>query len=158
SGRPDASLRVGLYGDITPVDDDSAHTWKVYCLDRRSGKLRWERTAASGAPKVKRHPKSTHANSTLATDGDTLVALFGSEGLHAYALADGTPRWRKDLGTLDSGYFEVPDAQWGFASSPVIFRDRVLVQADVQQGSFLAAFAVADGRELWRTPRQDVPT
>jgi outer membrane protein assembly factor BamB len=52
----------------------------------------------------------------------------------------------------------VPDAQWGFGSSPVIYQDRVLVQCDVLKGSFLLALNLADGREVWRTPRQDVPT
>ena len=59
---------------------------------------------------------------------------------------------------LDSGFFMVPDAQWGFASSPVIHDGRVIMQADVQKGSFLAAFDVRTGKELWRTPREDVPT
>lgn len=158
SGRGTEDLKVGLYGNIEPVNDDSVHTWKVYCLDRASGRIRWETTAATGVPKVKRHPKSTHANSTAATNGDVLIVSFGSEGLYAFALADGTPRWKKDLGTLDSGFFRAPEAQWGFASSPVIHRDRVIVQADVQKGSFLAAFALKDGREIWRTPRADVPT
>jgi len=52
----------------------------------------------------------------------------------------------------------VPSAQWGFASSPVIHNGKVVVLCDVQTNSFLAAFDLADGRELWRTPRQDVPT
>ena len=52
----------------------------------------------------------------------------------------------------------VPDAQWGFASSPVIHNGRVILQADVQKGSFVAAFDVRTGKELWRTPRDDVPT
>jgi outer membrane protein assembly factor BamB len=59
---------------------------------------------------------------------------------------------------LDSGYFMAPDAQWEFASSPVIHDGAVIIQADVQKDSFLAAFDVATGKEVWRTPRQDVPT
>ena len=51
-------------------------------------------------------------------------------------------RINKDFGTLDSGFYMVPDAQWGFASSPVIHNGRVIVQADVQKGSFVAAFDV----------------
>jgi outer membrane protein assembly factor BamB len=158
SGKPDPELKVGLYGDIKPVEDDTVHTWKVLCFNKKNGRLRWERTAAQGVPKVKRHTKSTHASSTPASDGRTLVASFGSEGLYAYDVKDGTLRWKKDLGVLDSGFFRVPEAQWGFASSPVIHKDRVIVQADVQKDSFLAAFALSDGKELWRTPRQDVPT
>ena len=70
----------------------------------------------------------------------------------------GRPRWKQDLGVLDSGFFMVPQAQWGFGSSPVIHDGVVYVQADVQKNSFLAAFDVKTGKELWRTPRADVPT
>lgn len=157
SGKPDPELKVGLYGDIKPVDDDSVHTWKVICLNKKTGRVRWERDAHSGVPKIKRHTKSTHANPTIAMDGAHVVAFFGSEGLYCYD-TKGKLLWKKDLGVLDSGFFMVPQAQWAFASSPVIDGDRVYVQADVQQGSFVAALDVATGREIWRTPRSDVPT
>jgi len=157
SGTPDPQLKVGLYGDIGSVLDTTSHRWLVMCFDKTSGALRWERTAKDGVPVVKRHPKSTHASSTLATDGQHLVAFFGSEGLYAYSLS-GDLLWKKDLGTLDSGFFMAPEAQWGFASSPVIHNGRLVIQVDVQKGSFVAALDVRTGRELWRTPRADVPT
>ena len=150
-------LRVGLYGDINPVNEHTPYAFKVLCLDKTTGAVVWERTAHEGIPKVKRHPKSSHANPTPATDGRHVVAFFGSEGLYCYDAA-GNLIWKKDLGLLDSGFFRVPTAQWGFASSPVVHGDRVIVQCDIQKGSFLAAFALKDGAELWRTPREEVPT
>jgi outer membrane protein assembly factor BamB len=83
--------------------------------------------------------------------------MFGSEGLYAYNL-DGKLLWKQDLGVLDSGFFQAPSAQWGFASSPLLFEDKVILQVDVQKGSFLAAFDAATGRLLWRTERDEVPT
>ena len=80
SGTPDPQLKVGLYGDIGSVLDTTEHKWIVACFDKRTGKPRWERTATTGVPIIKRHPKSTHASSTLATDGRHIVAMFGSEG------------------------------------------------------------------------------
>jgi hypothetical protein len=115
----DNSFKPGLYGNIEPVNDSSPHEWKVMCLDKRTGAARWEQTVHKGVPAVKRHPKSTQANATLATDGTHLVAFFGSEGLHVYDLS-GKRLWSKNFGVLDSGFFETPEAQWGFASSPVI--------------------------------------
>lgn len=153
----ESSLKVGLYGDITPVKGEPAQSFKVFCLDRKSGKILWERVVASGAPKIMRHPKSTHANPTPATDGKHLVVFFGSEGLFTYDLK-GKLLWKKDFGVLDSGFYMVPGAQWGFASSPVIHGDMVVIQADVQKDSFLAALDIKTGKELWRTPRHDVPT
>ena len=62
SEQGDDPLRVGLYGDIEPVNDASTHRWCVYRLDKKSGRILWARTARQGVPKVKRHPKSSHAN------------------------------------------------------------------------------------------------
>jgi outer membrane protein assembly factor BamB len=156
SGKDDP-LRVGLYGDIAPVQDDTVQEWKVYCLNRKTGKVLWQQTAHRGVPKIKRHTKATHANTTPATDGKNVVACFGSEGLYCYDM-NGALRWKKDLGVIDSGFFMVPGAQWGYASSPILHGDRVIVQCDSQKNGFLAAFALKDGRELWRTAREDVPT
>ena len=157
SGQKDAGLKVGLYGDIAPVTDDTPHEWRLYALDKKSGTVRWQHTVLTAIPKIKRHTKATHANSTVATDGERVVAFFGSEGLHAFDM-NGKPLWKKDLGVLDAGYYVAPDAQWGTGSSPVIHDGVVVVQADVQKGSFIAAFDARDGRELWRRTRDDVPT
>lgn len=157
SGKKDPYLRVGLYGDVNPVSDDTKHQWRIYCLDKRTGKIVWQSTAFVGVPKIMRHTKATHANSTLATDGKNVIAMFGSEGLYCYNAA-GKLRWKKDLGTLDAGWYVMPAAQWGFGSSPVIHGDRVILQCDVQKGSFIAAFRLSDGSQIWRTPRNDVPS
>jgi outer membrane protein assembly factor BamB len=153
----DERLKTGLYGDIGPVEENAEYRWLVLCFDKATGKQLWEREARRGVPKVKRHPKSSHANSTPATDGKRLVAFFGSEGLYCFDL-DGKPLWQKDFGVLDSGFFAVPDAQWGFASSPVLFEDAVIVLADVQKDSFLASFDATTGEQRWRIGRNDVPT
>jgi outer membrane protein assembly factor BamB len=152
-----SELRTGLYGDIASVDEEISQEWRVICLDKGSGNILWERTATEGMPRIKRHPKSSHANSTPATDGRRLVCLMGAEGLFCYDF-EGRLLWKQDLGILDAGFFAVPSAQWGFGSSPVIEAGRVIVQCDVQENSFLAAFDLETGREIWRTPRGDVPT
>jgi outer membrane protein assembly factor BamB len=147
--------RYGLYGDVAPVKDDPKHTWKVYALDKRTGKILWERVAYEGVPKVKRHPKSTHADSTPVTDGKYLVVLFGSHGLYAYDL-NGKLMWKQDLGLLDSGWFYDPDYQWEHGSSPVIYRDLVIIQADVQKDSYIAAYNLKTGKLVWKTPREEI--
>ena len=152
-----ADLKVGLYGNIESANDQSPHRWMVLCYDKGTGKPLWERVAHTGVPKVKRHTKSTHASSTLATDGRYIVAFFGSEGLYAFDM-NGKEIWKKDFGVLDSGFFMAPEAQWAFASSPIIHNGRVIIQVDVQKDSFVAALDVATGKEVWRTSRSDVPT
>jgi len=153
----DQSLKVGLYGDIQPVEDEGIHQWSVFSLDRNTGEIVWQQVAHEGQPRVKRHTKSTHANSTPATDGKHLVAFFGSEGLHAFDM-DGKLLWQKDLGVLDSGFYVAPTAQWGFGSSPIIHDGKVVIQVDILGEDYIAAFDVRDGTELWRTVRDEVPT
>jgi len=152
-----ADLKVGLYGNITSVPDEGRHEFRLLCLDKNTGEVLWSKTAWKGTPKVKRHPKGSHAACTPATDGKHVAAFFGSEGLYVYDM-DGNLKWKKNFGVLDAGYYRVPDAQWGFASSPVIFENKVLVQCDVQGQSFLACLDVDTGDAIWRTDRDEVPT
>ena len=153
----DSPLKVGLYGSIDPVPSEPVHRWVVMRLDKKTGRVLWERTAHEGVPRQPRHPKATQANATPATDGKRVVVFFGSEGLYCYDM-DGNLVWKKDLGILDAGFFRAPGAKWGYASSPVIHDGVVYVQCDVLNDPFLAAFDLESGRQIWRTPREDVPT
>ncbi len=157
SSDPKSEFRSGAYGDTEPAKDVSEHTWKLLCLDLKSGRLLWEQVAHKGIPKTKRHPKASQSSPSPAVDGKRVVAWFGSEGLYAYDL-NGKPLWKKDLGIIDSGWFFDPDYQWGVASSPILWKDRVYLQADQQKGSFIAAYDAAAGKELWRTGRDEIPT
>ncbi len=151
------TFRTGLYGDTDSVNDSSAHKWKLLALDKKTGKILWEQTAHEGIPKTKRHPKSSQASPSPATDGKVVVAYFGSEGLYVYS-TEGKLLWKKDLGIQNAGWFFDPDSEWGAASSPVIYENKVIVQCDRQKDSFIAAFDLKDGKELWRTARAEIPS
>ena len=150
-------LRTGLYGDVEPVADASKHTWHLIAIDKKTGAVLWDRVAHEGIPKTKRHPKSSQASATPVTNGRQVVVSFGSEGLYAYDF-DGTLLWKKDLGVLNAGWFFDPDYEWGIGSSPVIYKNLVIVQCDIQRGSFIAAFDAANGNEIWRTQRDEIPS
>jgi outer membrane protein assembly factor BamB len=150
-----APLKLGLYGSGNSADDDAEQEWVLYCLDKRTGKLLWRQVAFQGKPKARRHTKATHANPTVATDGKRVIALFGSEGLYSYSL-EGKLQWKKELGTLDMAPSDDRSLSWGYASSPALFADTVVIQSDSKKESFLAAFAARDGQELWRVPRASV--
>lgn len=151
------NVKIGLYGDVASVEDDREYQFKVVCLSKSSGSVLWERVANQAKPMVKRHAKSSHANPTVATNGQHVVAFFGSEGLYCYDV-NGDLKWKRDLGFLDSGWFYDPGYQWGFGSSPIIYKDRVIVQCDIQGQSFIAALQLSDGKEIWRTEREEIPT
>jgi len=153
----EAELRVGLYGDPSSVADEGEQLFQVLCLDRKDGKVLWTQTAFDGKPKFPRHPKGSFAASTPATDGTHVLGFFGTEGLFCYD-PQGKLLWQKHFGDLDAGWYMAPEASWGFSASPVIHEGVVYIQCDVQKGSFIAALKASDGTELWRTPREDVPT
>ena len=157
SSDPHATIRTGLYGDVEPSSDLSRHSWRLVALDKRTGKVLWERVAHEGVPRTKRHPKSSQASPTPVTDGRHVVVSFGSEGLYTYDV-DGKLLWKRDLGVLNAGWFYDPDYEWGVGSSPIIWKSSVIVQCDIQKNSFIAAFDIATGQPLWRTPRQEIPS
>ena len=157
SGKGNATFKPGLYGDGDASDDRSPQRWMLYAIDKRSGKIKWQRVAAEGEPKNKRHIKSTYASASPATDGRVVVAWFGSQGIHAYDF-DGGLRWSVDLGRVDMGAYDIPAYEWGPASSPIIWNNLVIVQCDTQADSFLLALNAETGETVWKTERGELPS
>ncbi|MBO0800764.1 MAG: PQQ-binding-like beta-propeller repeat protein, partial [Blastocatellia bacterium] len=157
SSDPRASFKPGLYGDGDASQDRTAQRWMIYALDKRSGKLLWERLAYKGVPREKRHMKSTYASSTPATDGRIVVAWFGSQGVYAYDM-NGRFLWKADLGRLNLGAYDIPTYEWGTASSPIIWNNLVILQCDTQDDSFLLALDVDTGKQVWKTEREELPS
>ena len=137
------------------AEDSVKHIWRIYSLDKKSGRILWSNTAYEGVPRARRHVKATQANSTPVTDGRYVCALFGSEGLDCYDL-NGKLIWKKDLGILNPGLWDDPDSSWGHSSSPIIYKDLVIIQADGHKQSFIAAFNLKDGSQAWRVDRGEI--
>ena len=138
--------------EVGSIPTKARHAWRLYCLDRATGRVRWERTAHEGMPKVKRHAKASQASATPVTDGRHVIAMMGSEGLYAFDM-QGAPLWSKDLGRLDVGYVDDKNEEWSPGSSPVIHDGLVIVQNDRHADSYVAAFDVATGEVAWRLER-----
>ncbi|HEV2861588.1 MAG TPA: PQQ-binding-like beta-propeller repeat protein [Pyrinomonadaceae bacterium] len=130
------------------VGGDRKHAFKVIALDRDTGKVVWEQTAWEGTPYDDRHRKSSYASSTPATDGQRVYAFFGAEGLYAYDF-NGKLAWKADIGKLGT-------VGMGTGTSPVLYQNLVIVQADEEEGknSFILALDKKTGKEVWRTPRK----
>jgi outer membrane protein assembly factor BamB len=157
SSDPKAAFRPGLYGDGDASKDRSTHKWTIYALNKQSGKILWKRVAYEGEPREKRHIKATYANSTPATDGRIVVAWFGSQGVYAYDL-NGRFLWKVDLGRIDLGAYDIPTFEWGSASSPIIWKDLVILQCDTQTDSFIVALNANTGETVWKTDRDELPS
>jgi len=147
-------LKVGLYGSGDSYAEKEPHQWRLLCVDKSSGRILWDKLGLEAVPRLERHTKATHCNSTPATDGTRIVAMFGSEGLFCFDM-NGEKIWSIDLGKLHAAPHDMPSLQWGFASSPVLHEGKVIVQVDTISEQFLAVFDASDGQELWRRPRQD---
>ena len=128
------------------VAGDRSHTLKVLALDAKSGKTLWEQTAYSGPVHDARHRRSSFAGPTPVTDGEMVYAYFGPEGLYAYDLR-GRLAW-KAVETF-------PTLGMGTGTSPVLFRNLVIIQRDEDNGekSSIVAYDKRTGKEAWRTKR-----
>ena len=120
----------------------------LLCLDRKSGKMLWQRTVLS-SPLERKHALNSHASSTPATDGKFVYMAFLDRKEMVVAAYDfeGQPRWQ-----VRPGHFA---SMHGFCSSPVLFKDNVIVNGDHDGDSYIAALRRADGTTLWKTPRQN---
>lgn len=144
--------RAGLYlGEGRRGIPKGKHHWVTYCFDINTGKLRWKHEAHQGAPPVGRHPKSTYASETPATDGERLYVLFGDLGMWCYDL-DGKVLWDHRIDPKKTM------ADYGAAGSPVVHGEQVIIVYDNHESSFIASLDTKTGKERWRTPRDEKST
>ena len=127
---------------------EATYRWMVYCLDLESGDLIWERVAREGKPGIPTHRDNTYASETPVTDGKRLYAYFGMNGLYCYDF-NGNLIWEKDLGAYRS------QADWGTSISPLLYKNKLYMQIDSEEESFLAALNKKTGEEIWRIPREE---
>ncbi len=136
--------RIFLTGATTKDGVVQRH---VVCCDRATGKVLWDKIAATGNGE-KLHKMNSWATPSCVTDGQRVVAFFGSGGLHCFQV-DGTPLWSRQLG-------EFPGA-WGVGASPIIVDNMVIQNCDAEGTSYLLAVDKTTGQDVWRTPRQSKP-
>ena len=122
----------------------------VLALDRATGDTLWERTAIEAVPHEGTHPDGTWASASAVTDGEVLLAQFGSRGLFAYDL-EGNGLWSVDLGDMQTRN------GFGEGSSPALWGDSVVVTWDHEGDSFIVVLDRDTGTERWRRMR-DEPT
>ncbi len=147
-----AKPKKGLYlGRGRKELPDGLHRWVVRSYHAETGDLRWSREAHRDHPRSPRHPKSTFASETPATDGERLYVLFGDVGLYAYDL-DGNAVWSQRIEPKSTFY------DYGAAASPVVHDGQVFMVYDNQEASYVAAYDAETGAERWRTPREEKST
>jgi outer membrane protein assembly factor BamB len=136
-------------GGITPRD---SHRFVLYAIDRKTGKILWERIANEAVPHEGSHQDNgTWASSSAVTDGEHVIAFFESFGLYAYDM-NGALVWQKDLGDKRMR------SEFGEGSTPALYDNRLVVIWDHQGSSFIAAFDKRTGSEIWRVARDEIDT
>ncbi len=122
----------------------------ILALDRATGKTLWEKTLRQEVPHEGSHQDGSLAPASPLTDGEHVVAYFGSRGLYCLTM-DGQLVWEKDLGDMQTRN------GFGEGSSPALHRDTLIVNWDHEGGSFIVALDRKTGAEKWRRP-PDEPT
>jgi outer membrane protein assembly factor BamB len=136
----------GGMGTVAPTEP---YRFVLLCIDRKTGKVRWEKTAREVVPHEGHHREHGFSSYSPITDGEHIYAYFGSRGLHCFDL-DGNIKWQKDLGKMQTRN------GFGEGSSPALFGDTIVVNWDHEgDDDFIAAFDKKTGEERWRTPRSE---
>jgi outer membrane protein assembly factor BamB len=118
----------------------------LLCIDRATGKLRWQKPVLKSLMETK-HPLNSHASSTPATDGERVFVAFLDVNKMFVAAYDfsGKKVWETRPGAFASKH--------GFCSSPILFEDKVIVNGDHDGDGYIVALDRVTGKELWRIDR-----
>lgn len=125
------------------------HKFIVLAVDRESGKVLWQKTVRQDLPHEGGHYTGSLASASPVTDGEHLLAFFGSRGLYCLSL-EGELVWKKDLGQMHTKHGH------GEGSSPVLHGETVVVNWDHEEQSFVVAFDKSTGRQRWKAERDEV--
>ena len=146
AGAPDQHAPLGAIQPRVP------HRFVVLSIDRRSGKVLWERVAAETTPHESAHGENgTWASASAATDGEHIIASFESRGYYAYDM-NGKLVWQKDLGDKRMRN------TFGEGSTPALHGNYLAIVWDHQGESFIAVLDKRTGEEIWRQPRKEIDT
>src|SRR5262245_27355595 len=134
------------------------------CFDRRTGKSFWQKTIIHSRLESK-HTLNSFASSTPATDGTLVyVSFFEVDGRMIPAPNVGTPRDITPGRMLVAAYDFDGNQKWlvrpgefisahGYCSSPVLYRDFVIVNGDHDGDGYVVALKKQTGEVAWKSPR-----
>ncbi len=151
SAVPSPAVTTSGVKEPTGNSELSNFQFKLFCFDRTSGKLVWERTAVETTPHQETHSTNGHASASPCTDGTHVYAHFGSRGLFCYTM-QGELKWKK----TDFGLMETRNG-FGEGSSPTLAGDKIIVPWDHEGASYITALNKLTGKPIWKTDR-DEPT
>jgi outer membrane protein assembly factor BamB len=133
-----------------PSGPQAEHRFDVIALDRKTGKVLWQRTATTAMPHEGAHQTyGSFASNSPVTDGKRVYAFFGSRGMYCYDLK-GTLIWQKNFGVQMRMRMA-----FGEGMAPVLAGDRIILVFDHEGESFIVALDKVSGKEVWRVSRDE---
>ena len=148
SGTRDGFFQGLVRRFVGTVGATETHRYVVLAIDRRDGRVLWERVAREEAPHEGRHRTGSWASPSAVTDGDVLCAFFGSRGLYCYDM-EGRLLWDHDFGDMNIRL------GFGEGASPALHGNTIVVNWDHEDQSFIVALDKRTGEERWRTERDE---
>ena len=133
---------------MSPTSTEFIHNFKVFCIDRNTGKINWETTVTSELPLENTHELSSWASNSPVTDGEYIYAYFGSRGLFCLDF-DGNIIWKRDFGQMEK------KMAFGEGASPALYKDRIFIQWDHEKDSWLYCINKITGDEIWKVSRDE---
>ncbi len=134
---------------MSPNQTDLVHQFTVISIDKKTGKINWEKVVHEEVPAERIHDLSSWASNSPVTDGENIFAYFGSRGLYCLDMS-GNLKWERDFGQMEIV------ASFGEGSSPALSNDKVFVQWDHQQKSYLYAIDKKTGKDVWTAERDEI--
>lgn len=119
---------------------EKEHRRTLMCFDRKDGRLLWQQGTEWREEELT-HGTNPLCSSSPATDGERVVAWFGSAGLFCYDF-EGKELWKRDLG--------LQRHIWGYGSSPVLDGDLCFLHFGPGARSFLIAVDKHTGETVWQ--------
>ncbi|WP_320112715.1 PQQ-binding-like beta-propeller repeat protein [Draconibacterium orientale] len=132
------------------VSPNVEHNFNVILVNRNDGSIIWEKTIATDLPQGKIHELSSWASNSPCTDGEMIYAYFGSFGLYCLDF-DGNIIWKRDFGTMEKRM------NFGDGASPYLYKDRLFIQWDHEDDSWIYCVDKKNGNDIWKMER-DEPT
>ncbi len=130
--------------------DEAAKVHSVLIFDRASGKQLSKIDINTGAFPTSNHPKNTEATPSIACDGERIFAAFyHHDSVEAVALdLNGSIIWKQKVGAFRPTKYE-----YGYAPSPIIYQNTVIITGEYDGPSFIKALDRATGKEVWAISR-----
>ncbi len=143
-----AKLKEGQASWMQPKLPEYLQQFVVYSIDKNTGKTLWQKVVREQFPHEGTHNDGSWASQSCVTDGEYLIASFGSFGIYCFDLK-GNLKWEKDLGDMNIR------ASFGEGSSPALYNDYLIVNWDHEKDSYIYVLNKKDGEVIWKKKRDE---